>query len=91
MDRETRNLPTQAIRAINAPVLILMGDSDIFHPEQALEMVRLFGGIPGDTPAGLPASQLAILSGTFHVTLVYRADLKLPMIPPFLDTPANAA
>jgi hypothetical protein len=51
-------------------------------------MFRLFGGgVMGDAPAGLPNSQLAILPGTSHVTLVDRADLLLPIIPRFLDAP----
>src|SRR5262249_54079744 len=45
------------------------------------------GGVFGDTPAGLPNSQLAVLPGTSHVTVVYRADLLLAIIPPFLDAP----
>jgi hypothetical protein len=55
-------------------------------------MFRLLGGgVFGDTPAGLPSSQLAVLPGTSHVTLVYRADLLLPIIPPFLDAPMPKA
>ena len=51
-------------------------------------MFRLLGGgVPGDTPAGLPSSQLAILPGTSHVTVVQRADLLLAIIPAFLDAP----
>ena len=50
------------------------------------EMFRLLGGgVFGDTPAGLPNSQLAVLPGTSHVTVVNRADLLLPMITSFLD------
>jgi pimeloyl-ACP methyl ester carboxylesterase len=68
--------------------LIILGDSDIVRPEHAVEMFRLFGGgIMGDTPDGPPDSQLAILPGTTHVTLVDRADLLLPIIPSFLDKP----
>jgi hypothetical protein len=40
---------------------------------------------------GLPKSQLAVLPGTTHVTLVNRADLLLPIITPFLDAPEPAA
>jgi len=88
MDRATRDIPAEDIQAIEAPALIIVGDSDIFRPEHAVELFRLFGGgISGDTPAGLPDSQLAILPGTSHVMAAYRADLLLPMIPPFLDAP----
>ena len=51
-------------------------------------MFRLLGGgVFSDTPAGLPASQLAVLPRTSHVTLLERADLLLAIIPPFLDAP----
>ena len=88
MDRGIRDLPAETIRAIKAPTLLIIGDSDLVRPEHAVEMFRLLGGgVFGDTPAGLPNSQLAILPGTSHVTLVYRADLLLAIIPPFLDAP----
>jgi pimeloyl-ACP methyl ester carboxylesterase len=88
MDRETKDLPAEAIQAIKAPTLLIIGDSDLVRPEHAVEMFRLLGGgVFGDTPAGLPKSQLAVLPGTSHVTVVDRADLLLAIIPPFLDAP----
>jgi pimeloyl-ACP methyl ester carboxylesterase len=88
MDRRTTDLPAEALRAIEAPTLIIMGDSDLLRPEHAVEMFRLFGGgVFGDMPPGLPASQLAILPGTSHVSIRLRTDLLLPIIPPFLDAP----
>lgn len=47
------------------------------------------GGVMGDM-AGLPASQLAVL-GTLHSTITQRANLLLPMISAFLDTPMPEA
>jgi pimeloyl-ACP methyl ester carboxylesterase len=92
MDRGIQDLPAEAIRAIKAPTLLIIGDSDLVRPEHAVEMFRLLGGgVFGDTPAGLPNSQLAVLPGTSHVSLVYRADLLLAIIPPFLDAPMPAA
>jgi pimeloyl-ACP methyl ester carboxylesterase len=87
MDRGIQDVPAEAIQAIKAPTLLIVGDSDIIRPEHAVEMFRLLGGgVAGDL-AGLPNSQLAILPGTTHVTVVYRADLLLAIIPPFLDAP----
>src|ERR687896_428189 len=92
MDKEIKDLPAEAIRAIKAPTLLIIGDSDLVRPEHAVEMFRLLGGgIFGDTPAGLPNSQLAVLPGTSHVTVVNRADLLLAIIPPFLDAPMPVA
>src|SRR5687768_10978946 len=92
MDREIQDLPAEAIEAIISPTLLIIGDSDLVRPEHAVEMFRLLGGgVFGDTPAGLPNSQLAVLPGTSHVTVVERADLLLAMIPAFLDAPMPEA
>jgi hypothetical protein len=54
-------------------------------------MFRLLGGgVFGDTPAGLPDSQLAVLPGTSHVSLASRTELLIPMINSFLDKPMPA-
>lgn len=92
MDQQTRDIPAESIRAIQAPTLLIIGDSDLVRPEHAVEMFRLLGGgVFGDTPAGLPNSQLAILPGTSHVTLVSRTKLLLPMMTSFLDAPMPEA
>jgi pimeloyl-ACP methyl ester carboxylesterase len=91
MDKEAKDVPAETFKAIKAPTLIVMGDSDMFRPEHAVEMFRLLGGgVMGDL-AGLPNSQLAILPGVSHVSIANRADLLLPMITPFLDAPMPAA
>lgn len=91
MDRGIKDIPAETIRAIQAPTLLIVGDSDIVQPEHAVEMFRLLGGgVAGDL-AGLPRSQLAVLPGTTHVTVVSKADLLLAIIPPFLDAPVPAA
>jgi pimeloyl-ACP methyl ester carboxylesterase len=91
MDQQLQDLPAETIQAIKAPMLLIIGDSDIVRPEHAVEIFRLVGGgVIGDM-AGLPNSQLAILPGTTHVTLVNQADLLLAMIPRFLDAPMPEA
>jgi pimeloyl-ACP methyl ester carboxylesterase len=88
MDQNTRDLPAESIKAIKAPTLLIAGDSDLVRPEHAVEMFRLLGGgVFGDTPAGLPNSQLAVLPGTSHVSLASRTELLIPMINSFLDMP----
>ncbi len=92
MDRQTRDFSDEEIRAIQAPTLLVFGDSDLTRPEHAVEMFRLLGGgVFGDTPAGLPNSQLAILPGTSHVGMAGRADWLAPMIHEFLDAPVKTA
>src|SRR5204863_3682236 len=74
LNRQIPDWPPEAIQSIKAPTLIMIGDSDIVRPEHAVEMFRLLGGgVAGDV-AGLPRSQLAVLPGTTHITLVDRAD-----------------
>lgn len=90
MDRQLRDIPEETVRAIKSPTLIIIGDSDLARPEHAVEMFRLLGGgVFGDTPAGLPDSQLAVLPGTSHVTVVDRVDWLVSMINAFLDAPVK--
>lgn len=79
--------PPEEIQAIQAPVLLISGDSDISRPEAAVELFRLLGGgVAGDVH-GLPRSQLAILPGTTHITLVVRVDWLVSMTNAFLEAP----
>jgi pimeloyl-ACP methyl ester carboxylesterase len=88
MDQQTQDIPAETIRGIRSPTLLIIGDSDFIRPEHAVEMFRLLGGgVFGDTPVGLPNSQLAILPGTSHVSLVSRVELLIPIINSFLDVP----
>jgi pimeloyl-ACP methyl ester carboxylesterase len=87
MDRGIKDIPPAQIEALAAPTLLIIGDSDLVRPEHAVEMFRLLGGgVFGDI-AGLPRSQLAILPGTTHVSIVAKTELLLAIIPPFLDAP----
>jgi pimeloyl-ACP methyl ester carboxylesterase len=77
----------QAISAIDIPVLLIIGDSDIVTPEHAVAMFRLLGGgVLGDL-APMPATRFAVLPGTSHTGVTRRADMLMTMIPPFLDAP----
>jgi hypothetical protein len=46
------------------------------------------GGVFGDMPPSLPASQLAVLPGTSHASIPSRAELLVPIITSFLDAPS---
>lgn len=88
MDRGIEDLSDAAIQAIQSPTLLIIGDSDLVRPEHAVEMFRLLGGgVFGDVPPGLPASQLAILPGTSHVSLIQRTELLIPILTSFLEAP----
>ena len=85
LDSEIQDWPVEAIRAIKAPTLLIIGDSDVVRPEHTVELFRLLGGgVAGDL-VGLPRSQLAVLPGTTHMTLVDRASWLVSMMTQFLD------
>ncbi len=85
LDGEIQDWSVEAIRAIKVPTLLIIGDSDIIRPEHTIELFRLLGGgVAGDL-VGLPRSQLAVLPGTTHITLMDRASWLLSMISTFLD------
>jgi pimeloyl-ACP methyl ester carboxylesterase len=87
LDRAYEGWLPEVIQSVKAPALLVIGDSDIVRPEHTAELFRLFGGgVPGDL-TGLPKSQLAVLPGTTHVTLMHRADWLVPMVTEFLDAP----
>jgi pimeloyl-ACP methyl ester carboxylesterase len=79
---------------IEAPTLIVVGDSDAIRLEHAVEMFRLLGGgVMGD-PSDLPGSRLAVLPGTTHFVppgfgVLDRADWLVAMIGEFLDAPVQ--
>jgi len=92
LDMEPFAWPQEDIRGIEAPTLLIIGDSDAIRLEHAIDMFRLLGGgVMGDL-AGLPKSQLAVLPGTAHFIppgsgLMDRTDWLVSMIGPFLDAP----
>jgi pimeloyl-ACP methyl ester carboxylesterase len=82
--------PEDDIRAIPAPTLIILGDSDVVTLEHAVEMYRLRGGGEMGDFDKPPASQLAVLPGTSHYMppgygVLDRHELLLAVIRPFLD------
>lgn len=75
------------VAAVKTPVLIIAGDSDEMYPAHPVELFELLGGGVAADFVGFPNSQLAVLPGTSHFTILSRADLLLPLINPFLDAP----
>ncbi|MEU8896276.1 alpha/beta hydrolase [Nocardia sp. NPDC048505] len=85
MDSNIPTVPDASVAAMTIPALTVIGDSDIVTPEHAVQVFRLFGGgIMGDTPAGLPNSELAIIPGASHVSVMHRPELLAPMVTAFL-------
>ena len=74
------------LKATKAPMFFIHGDADGVRIEHIGEMYRLKGGgnIHGDMQPQ-PASRLAILPDTTHVTLMNRLAMIVPMVRDFLD------
>jgi pimeloyl-ACP methyl ester carboxylesterase len=74
------------LKATKAPMFFIHGDADGVRLDHIAEMYRLKGGgeIHGDMQPR-PASRLAILPDTTHVTLMNRMTTIVPMINDFLD------
>ena len=79
--------PDEAIRAIAAPTMFVIGDSDGVPPAYAAVLFALRGGGVFGDMAGLPNARLAVLPGTTHVGVIERAGWLLPMIEEFLQVP----
>jgi pimeloyl-ACP methyl ester carboxylesterase len=87
MDAAIPSFPPGTIRSITVPTLLVNGDADIVRPEHLVEMFRLFGGGVPRFDGSVSPSQLAILPGADHVTLMHRGNLLAPMVEAFLDAP----
>lgn len=84
LDNTPFNLGTENIKAIKSPVLLIMGDNDGVDLDHIAEMYRLCGGgVFGDI-VGLPKSQLAILPGMTHVSLMMETQKIASLVTPFL-------
>jgi pimeloyl-ACP methyl ester carboxylesterase len=64
------DVPEAALRALAAPVLVMLGDADVILPEHALAMVRL-----------LPRARLAIWPGSSHGAYLGVAEAAQPGSP----------
>jgi pimeloyl-ACP methyl ester carboxylesterase len=84
-DMQNFNLGAEKIKAIKSPVLLVMGDNDGVDIAHKAEMYRLLGGNVFGDISGLPKSQLAILPGTTHVSLMMQTEWFLKNVPAFLD------
>ena len=71
--RFLKDIPDDAVRAIKAPALVILGDSDVIKVELGLETKRLLNG------------QLAVLPATDHMAVTSRTEVIVPMIEQFLS------
>lgn len=79
------DLSAAQLEATTAPMLFIHGDADGIRLEHVAEMFRLKGGEVHGDMRPRPASRLAILPNTTHVTLMERISVIVPMVNDFLD------
>jgi pimeloyl-ACP methyl ester carboxylesterase len=73
---EFKGYPTEQVRQVKAPVLIVLGDRDIIRAEYGVQLYRT-----------LTNAQLAVLPGSDHFAVNVRADWVSSMSTTFLDAP----
>jgi len=76
----SKGFAPEDVRAIKAPTMIMIGDSDIVRPEHAVEMFRLH-----------QHSQLAVLPGASHFAPMERPDWIVSMTKAFFAAPMPKA
>lgn len=83
----------EEVGAIEAPVLMVIGDTDLIQLDKALAMFRLLGGQVSTGPMGPdpdPARQFAVIPAATHYDIVYHLDVLMPVINGFLDARADS-
>lgn len=79
------DLGADKIRALHMPVLMIGGDNDGVDLDHVTALYRLLGGGVFADMQGVPKSQLAILPGCGHVSLMMQTDKLYALISEFLD------
>ena len=74
---DTKSWPEAKIRALKMPVQLVVADSDIIYLGHAVKLFQLLGGDVAGDLVGKPKSQLFIVPGATHVTMVFE---KSPLI-----------
>src|SRR5262247_1414825 len=85
VDLKPHDFGAYKLKATKAPMFFIHGDADGVRLDYIAEAFRLKGGeVHGDMQPR-PASRLAILPDTTHVTLMERMPVIVPMVNDFLD------
>ncbi len=84
---------SEAVAAIQAPTLIVVGDADSVRTSHAVRLFELLGGGQADggwDGSGMSRAQLAIMPGTTHYA-IFSAPALAAVVAPFLDAPMPTA
>ena len=74
---DSKSWPEAKIRALKMPVQLVVADSDILYLGHAVKFFQLLGGDVAGDLVGKPKSQLFVVPGATHVTMVFE---KSPLI-----------
>lgn len=83
-DKQSYDLGADNIRSLRSPLLLIGGDNDGVDLNHVSEIYKLRGGGVFGDMAGLPKSQLAIIPGSTHVSLMMQTEKLIDIIDPFL-------
>jgi pimeloyl-ACP methyl ester carboxylesterase len=83
------NLGDGNIKSIKSPVLLIIGDNDGIDKTVLADTYKLLGGAIFGDMAGIPKSQLAIIPGKTHVSLMMDTGIILSTVNTFLNIPAG--
>ena len=87
---DTKSWPEAKIRALKMPVQLVVADSDIIYLDHAVKFFQLLGGDVAGDMVGQPKSQLFIVPGATHVTMVFeKSPLIGGVVVDFLDAKKN--
>ena len=83
-DKKDFNLGEQHVKNIKSPVLIISGDNDGIDKSILVQTYSLLGGNTFADMTGVPKSQLAIVPGQGHVSVMMQTDVILGLLKGFL-------
>jgi pimeloyl-ACP methyl ester carboxylesterase len=87
---DSKSWPEAKVRALKMPVQLVVADSDILYLNHAVKFFQLLGGDVAGDLVGKPKSQLFIVPGATHVTMVFeKSPLIGGVVVDFLDAKTN--
>lgn len=87
---DAKTWPEAKIRGLKMPVQLIVADSDIIYLDHAVKFFRLLGGDVSGDLVPMPRSQLFIVPGATHVTMVFdKSPLVGSVVVGFLDQKAK--
>jgi pimeloyl-ACP methyl ester carboxylesterase len=87
---DSKSWPEAKIRGLKMPVQLVVADSDILYLGHAVKFFQLLGGDVAGDLVGKPKSQLLVVPGATHVTMVFeKSPLVAGAVVDFLDAKTN--